>query len=338
MNPTHTVWVVDENLREHHFDVSIDINKLLWPSSLVDVIYVLPLIGVAFGCHVNVLPIHQELTKPTWKRIRYVTYCTMAFCCVLFLITSYSGFLYAAHYTCGNILLNFSSGDFWINCVRIFLSLHLFLAIPLIVLPCRLAAQKCYDVFVVYYCKRRSNSSAGSRHVSLPSGNSKVIRHQTQLKSVVEDASSIGSIQAENFGSSSAHGDSYEKMPETESESSDRFPADNENLSDPSFDIWYILKTVAIVFSALAVSLFVPSILVLWTVVGGTVSFAICIWIPALLYFKHRTDRPCTFYKVSAIVVLIFGITASILCTWQAAVRIDQPACEMVSLNSTKAS
>merc|ERR1719317_1270650 len=151
LNDSHQVWTVDEHLNRHAHMVSLDTDSILWPSSINDVVYVFPVIGVAFGCHVNALPIHQELSIPTRKRIRQVMYNTMMICCALFLVAAYSGYLYALEYTCGNILLNFNSDDVWVNTGRIFLTIVLLLSFPMLVLPCRLAAQKFIDVVSVYY-------------------------------------------------------------------------------------------------------------------------------------------------------------------------------------------
>jgi len=230
--------------------------------------------------------------------------------------------------------LNFGSEDVWINCVRISLSLHLFLAIPLLVLPCRLAAQRCYDVFAVYYCRRGNQEGGASRNAQFFSDNNQESSQESQQAVVVmndDRSKSINSPEKEH------HGDNYRKMLDTESsESLDRFPRFRNDDAVDGLNKWYYLKTFLIMFSALALALYVPSVLVMWSVVGATVSFAVCIWIPALLYLKLQDTHPLTCYKLLAMLVLAYGFIATFFFTWQAIVKIDQPACELIPFNRTQ--
>jgi amino acid permease len=56
---------------------------------------------------------------------------------VLYILTGICGYAWAGCFTCGNVLLNFSSGDFPINIARGSLASCLALMLPLFILPCR---------------------------------------------------------------------------------------------------------------------------------------------------------------------------------------------------------
>jgi len=331
LSPEHRVWTMDSKLLTHSHMVSLNISDIIWPSSFLDIVYVFPVIGVAFGCHVNALPIHQELSEPTRKRIRQVTYYTMMICCILFITAAYSGFLFAQQYTCGNILLNFDNDDIWINVGRICLSIVLFTSYPMLVLPCRLAAQKFFDVLIVYYCRRakadvsiqfndsetEDDPHAGCSGLLLTPG--------TKMTQVLKE--SHIKVLKRKFVRNVSLGDRFEKLDGKESpytsKASSNGPCAASNRK-------FFLKTLAIVACSVTVSMFVPSIMVVWTVLGATVAFASSLWVPGMLYLKLRADRPFTLYKFLAFVVTIFGFVATIFCTWQAIVRIDQPDCERV--------
>jgi len=334
MSSEHWVYTVDSNLMKHSHMVSLSIDRIIWPSSVLDVVYAFPVIGVAYGCHVNVLPVHQELSIPTRKRIRQVTYYTMMICTILFLLAAYSGLLFAEKYTCGNILLNFDNDDLWINVGRICLSIHLLTAYPILVLPCRRAAQEFFDILTSYYCKKGNrdlpvqidNTEANhDPHATISPIRSPLLPPESKMKAELKESDE--KVLKENSGAKKDLGDDFTKMTDTDSSV---WVKDVTYVPPAESSRKFFLKTLLIVSCSVTVSLFVPSIMVVWTVLGATVSFACCVWVPAMLYLKLRTDRPFTLYKFLAFVVMIFGLVATVFFTWQAIVNISQPACERV--------
>ncbi|CAE8680171.1 unnamed protein product [Polarella glacialis] len=109
----------------------------MWPADWSKALYSFPMFGVSFLCHFNALPTHQELQRPTRYRMRMVIGTTLCLTSVIYLFVSICGYLYAGCYTCGNILLNFSSDDGLVTVGRGALGLVLMLNFPLICQPCR---------------------------------------------------------------------------------------------------------------------------------------------------------------------------------------------------------
>jgi len=64
----------------HNYNRTLPLGEILWwPASIEDYIYTLPIESVAFLCHFNVLPMQDELIRPTRRRVRKVTHSTIVY-------------------------------------------------------------------------------------------------------------------------------------------------------------------------------------------------------------------------------------------------------------------
>jgi len=136
----------------------------LVPASATDFLSALPVFLIAYLCHFNVLPVHEELRAPTRARLKRVVHATMGTASGFYLFVGVLGFCFAyrsptarggslaypadacgttqCHGVAGDILLNFSADDDLISAGRVGLSVMLLCSYPLLVLPCRNALQR----------------------------------------------------------------------------------------------------------------------------------------------------------------------------------------------------
>ena len=102
----------------HEVPVFVRSGVNLWTEKPEDLPYVGPVFLVSFLCHFNVLPMHNEMRRPTRARTKGVANFSVGLVTVLYVLTGLSGYAWAGQFTCGNILLNFSAVDFPINIAR----------------------------------------------------------------------------------------------------------------------------------------------------------------------------------------------------------------------------
>merc|ERR1719281_2330600 len=121
----------------HEVPVLVRGGLKLWTEKPEDLPYVGPVFLVSFLCHFNVLPMHNEMRRPTRSRTKGVVNCSVGIVTVLYVLAGICGYAWAGHFTCGNILLNFSAKDLPINIARGALSACLVGGLPLFILPCR---------------------------------------------------------------------------------------------------------------------------------------------------------------------------------------------------------
>ena len=132
--------------------------KVIWfTTDWRQAIYSFPIISVAFLCHFNVLPLHEEFFRPTRKRLRAVVTTTMSITSGFYSVLGVLGYVYAyngdsdprkhcgpaeCHGIAGDILNNFDKSDPLINAGRVGLAVTLLSSFPLLVLPCRNSLQR----------------------------------------------------------------------------------------------------------------------------------------------------------------------------------------------------
>lgn len=106
-----------------------------------DLLNSLPILLSVFMCHFNVLPVHNELAKPTQKRVKTLFSSSIWGACLFYLFVGFSGSMYG---NCtpngvveGNVLLSFEEDDALLVVGRLCLSLTITAAFPILVVPCR---------------------------------------------------------------------------------------------------------------------------------------------------------------------------------------------------------
>ena len=106
-----------------------------------DLLNSLPILLSVFMCHFNVLPVHNELAKPTQKRVKTLFSTSIWGACLFYLFVGFSGSMYG---NCtpngvveGNVLLSFEEDDVLLMLGKLCLSLTITAAFPVLVVPCR---------------------------------------------------------------------------------------------------------------------------------------------------------------------------------------------------------
>mmetsp|Transcript_11384 Transcript_11384/g.16717 ORF Transcript_11384/g.16717 Transcript_11384/m.16717 type:complete len:496 (+) Transcript_11384:139-1626(+) len=118
-----------------------DLRISLWPESSRMVLDAIPLFISCFVCHYNIHPVHNDLQRPSKKRVstwlRWTTWSATSY----YMVMGISGSLYAA---CtpdgtikGNVLLSFDDDDPLLFVGRMCLALTITLAFPMLTIPAR---------------------------------------------------------------------------------------------------------------------------------------------------------------------------------------------------------
>lgn len=150
----------DDNVgtHQHHQHQRIDDNWTnyvsYFPSSISHFLSSLPVFVSCYICHYNVPLVHNELSQPSPKRIRYVLRTTIWSATAFYLFLGFIGSMYG---NCtpngivqGNVLLSFDEDDPLLLIGRACLAMTITLAFPMIVIPARdtalnpLWAQPCF--------------------------------------------------------------------------------------------------------------------------------------------------------------------------------------------------
>ena len=119
---------------------------LWWPLSIEEYIYALPISTVAFLCHFNVLPMQDELQKPTRANVLHVTRTTILISTLLYSFIGYLGYVRFTSSTCGDFLNNYPNDDPIALIGRSGLLMTLYCSFPMVILPCRSALSRLMDV------------------------------------------------------------------------------------------------------------------------------------------------------------------------------------------------
>jgi amino acid permease len=178
-----------------------------------------PIISVAFLCHFNVLPLHEEFFRPTRQRLRAVVRTTMSITSVFYLVLGVLGYVFAfngdsdatadcgpaqCHGIYGDILNNFDSADPLINTGRIGLSVTLLSSFPLLILPCRNSLQR-----LIFLTK--AQFSTCKKAVGCGSARASVVRLGYGSPSAAQDAANAASQPpALSIGEARINSDSLE--------------------------------------------------------------------------------------------------------------------------------
>ena len=133
---------------------------LWWPVSIEEYIYALPISTVAFLCHFNVLPMQDELQKPTRANVLHVTRTTILISTLLYSFIGYLGYVRFTSSTCGDFLNNYPNDDPIALIGRSGLLMTLYCSFPMVILPCRSTLSRLMDVCCG--CSSRSAESEES--------------------------------------------------------------------------------------------------------------------------------------------------------------------------------
>jgi len=352
----HTIALSEiDGPHNHDFKVTLS----WWPENWLKALYVFPMFGVSFLCHFNALPTHQELQRPTRQRMRRVLALCMGFTSILYLFVGLTGYLWAGKCTCGNILLNFRQDDTLIAMGRGALALVLMLNFPLLCQPCRNTLFRLVGPFMGK-CSGAGPAalanelpSAQAESVSLqPAGRAPGTASQgdvVDICMVEEDCpqrvrlgadvadSSSAAVATSSQGSPSAQVHAYRRedtrgmlAPGTSLPAMDTFLPKDETVQQggaESTPLQDIILTTLILVSSLLVSLFMGSIIVVWSIVGSTVAFLVAFIMPAAFWLQLVGPHSKAYKVIAAKVLLVSMSVIAVACTVLTCLNLSAPAC-----------
>lgn len=124
----------------------------LTPKSFHAMLRSLPIFITVFVSHYNVLPVHNELTNPTKKRVNRLLQVTTTFSTIFYIFLGTAGSMYSNCVTDGNldgnILDNFPDDDPIILFARICLTFTIASAVPMLAIPARNIIAPCISPFI----------------------------------------------------------------------------------------------------------------------------------------------------------------------------------------------
>ena len=91
--------------------------------------------------------------------------------------------------------------------------------------------------------------------------------------------------------------------------------------------LWLIIETTLMIGLSLLVSFLTESVMVLWGIVGSTVTFIIAFSLPGMFYVKIRKHKGYTLRNILSLIITTISCIAIILCTWQAMINLDAKPC-----------
>jgi len=344
--------------------VELLVGPSLWPTSFSQVIYVLPMFGVSFMCHFNALPTHQELERPTRHRMRRVVVSCVALATAMYLFVGISGYVWAADCTCGNILLNFARDDGLVAVGRCALGLVLMLNFPLLLQPARNAI---FRLLVAFGLKpsepaqvARAAGEEGAAAAVASQSSEGVVLSVEEVSTALAASSSTGASTSASSGgrgrpeSSGGTGTARHRSPspapggaqvfayrreDTRGMMSRRgtaaavdtfLPKDEtvrQSAAEPTRLQRYVLTT-CILITAMLTSMFMKSILVVWSVLGSTVAFMIAYIMPLAFWIKlvgHRSPGK----RRAAIALLGMFVVLAVACSVLTAMNLSAPPCPL---------
>lgn len=330
----------------------------LWPQDWAKALYAFPTFGVSFLCHFNALPTHQELARPTRHRMRRVILVTLTLTSIIYLFVSICGYLYTGCYTCGNVLLNFSQDDPLITVARTALSLVLMLNFPLICQPCRnalfrlLTGAGCVKACapVVEGDNGQENSSGSFSLEIVTTSDPGIETREAPLPRVSAEADQNRRSSSPPSSPPQPRVHVYLRQDTrgggiTDRRSSvqvfDTFlpkeEAMQQSFLEPS-NLQRIVLTTLLLSTALLVSCVMRSIMVVWSVIGSTVSFLIAFIMPALFWYKvvGPTVRP--WRRTCSLLLVISCSVMSCICFVLACLNLDEPPCPTKGIQLVKMS
>ena len=113
----------------------------MWPATWKDLLDAFPLYVSCFVCHYNLLPVHNELQRPSMERVNWWLRSTTWVATIFYLIIGFAGSAYAkctpTGKVQGNVLLDFAEDDPLLMVGRMCLAITLTMAFPMLTIPGR---------------------------------------------------------------------------------------------------------------------------------------------------------------------------------------------------------
>ena len=318
------VVIVTQATRSTAAIASLSLSSFLYPPSVSSLLSSAPIMVNTFLCHFNVLPVHSTLTQPTRRRIHTLVHAVVLLSSVLYATIGSAGFLLYGQAVDANIMNNMRASaedddstaeSRESNWVRFGLVVTLCCNLPLLVLPCRDTAMQ-----LLGWVKPADGEDDFRPVDEQPRGHEAV-------ESEVED-SPLGE-ETPLYEHSNGHAQySIQAPPSFGPSSSASSPSLSTSLSStpPST----VLPTLVIVATSLALSLSIPSVALLWSVLGSTVSIWVAFTLPSLAYLSVRRQKGWTFRRCGSLALLSISVVMCAVCGWSAFQRLSAGRDEQV--------
>ncbi|KAL7530702.1 hypothetical protein ACHAWF_003485 [Thalassiosira exigua] len=284
---------------------------MIWPKSFWDVIQAFPIIIFAFSCQVNVCAIYEELPlgsnnstsdahsvlKAKQRIMARITRNGIILCMTLYICIGLFGYLDFGHATQDNILNNYciqSTHDPLMTAASAFVAVAVVVAFPFNILPARVTLKLIWD-------RLRQTRRCGTCHrffSSAACGNCLCRWSGLKIQSNEADASSVDEVDGlfsssqSEYQTDSSHDGVVEPLLED-----DRFgdrpnliphmsleglQVEGELISNTEDTLEHFLLTLFLSGSALVVAIIVPSISVIFGLMGGTAASVISFILPGM--------------------------------------------------------
>jgi len=306
--------------------------NVVWVGDLDGIMFAFPIICLSFFSIYNVLSVHGSLVNPTRQRVKLVLDGTIGLCLVLFYVIGLAGYLFAYDETSDNILLNFPLSYRLILCGRVGYLLTLCFGLPLITLPCREAALSLPGQLKAWRQSLRGYTEADDDS-DITCGDMNEMEHGGHLYESPGETTRLLAKKQMSFYSrykvtfeehhprKNPQEGSHNSSPNSNADSLSLENEDDANLRTGDRFLHY-LSTFGLILCAYAVGVSVPGVAVVWSIVGSSMALMIGFVIPCACYLKIRTHKKLNPRSFSAWLLLLFSITASVICTAQTLARI----------------
>ena len=292
--------------------------KVVWWGDTDGIMFAFPIIVLSFFSIYNVLSVHSSLTNPTRRRVKMVLDGTVCTCFGLFYIIGLAGYLYAYDETSDNILLNFPLSFRLILCGRVGYLFTLCFGLPLITLPCREATLSLPGQLRAWWTSSQVQSESRD-DLSNKIENGTIKQNAGEKMKLLAKKQSFYS----RYKATYEDDDSPRKNRNPPEDNYKNLPADEDEECCPDDSFEHRSSTLGLILLTYAVGISVPGVAVVWSVVGSSMALLIGFTIPSACYLKIRSRKRLNPRSLSAWLLLVFSVVASIVCTSQTLNRIQ---------------
>jgi len=284
--PIMMVWPSNSN---DHDNINNNNDILWWSTNLDDVLVAFPIISIGFVGIFNILPIQNALIKPTRTRMLQAIDGSILSCCGLAELFGLAGYLYAGTSTDGNILNNCDpSSDLFLLVGQFCCGITVVLAIPMMLLPCRLNLLEVLDV-LIYGPHLTPVEVEQSEKLPL------IVIDINKDYNSTTTANNGG--RRHNVQQCCPQQQNHPKIVETTSTNASSCCSPNNNTRQFKariIDNTYIhyTSTLFIIGTRYMVAVHVPGVAVVWSILGCSMGFLIAFILPSLCYLKIQQRYP----------------------------------------------
>ena len=344
------VVIVMQASRSNAAIASLSLDSFLYPPSLPSLLSCAPIMVNTFLCHFNVLPVHSTLSLPTRRRIHTLVHAVVTLSFALYAIIGSAGFLLYGQAVDANIMNNMRgrvvaggdgvdggvSGEGESDWVRLGLVVTLCCNLPLLVLPCRDTAMQ-----LLGWAKPGDDEEYTEPHTE-----NDLLRppQQQDNESDVEDSPLpeetplIHPHAHKPTNGKHAHYSlplppSVSASASPPSTSSSPYPTSPSPPPPPSVQpssLSLVWVTLVLIASSVVLSLCIPSVALLWSVLGSTVSIWVAFTLPSLAYLRVRRRKGWTFRRCGSLLLLCVSAVMCVACGWTAVKRFSSGRGEQV--------